>query len=382
MEENKSASLGYVPALDGLRAISILLVIGHHSPVRHFFPFNHGWVGVDVFFVLSGYLITTLLLRERNRNGKIDLKQFYWRRFLRIVPAFWVWILIIYLSKAEPPEYLLFLILYVSNLAMAFGYMSSEGPGAVTWSLSVEEQFYLCWPPLIKILSPPRILWAALWAILAFTLWRIILIQIGINGFPRLYARPDGRMDVILWGCAAALIEDQSWFGTLKPMIRAARHFLLAALVLFGFASFRLSELGGGYTGQLGFMINAVVTAGIILWIRSCPKALATRILGVPLMSGLGKLSYSMYLWHYVVPGWFFSNLATMALDTLPPSVTAANPRWLYWGAGAILWMGLIIVPSLISYFLIERPFLRLKARFPGRSPINRLHSAQPESSL
>lgn len=363
-----SKPLDYIPALDGLRAVSIILVVGHHSALRQYFPFNHGWVGVDAFFVISGYLITALLLREQSRTGRIDLTKFYVRRFLRIVPVFWVWVLCLYLMGAESFGVLLPVLLYISNLMMAFGQMSIASPASVSWSLAIEEQFYLCWPPLVQRCRVRTLVLVLLFTIPAVMVWRMILITWGVDGFPRLNARPDAHMDVILWGCLVALIEYERGFERLRLAIRDFSIALLFGLLVCGFSSFRMSEMGGAYTGQLGFSVNAAVFAGIILWVRCRPESLFTRSLAIWPMVWLGKLSYSMYLWHYVVPGWFFDCAGSALWDCLPVVTKTAIPHWSLHVIDALLWIGLVLGSAVLSYFCVERPFLLLKGRFAARS--------------
>ena len=172
-------ALPYSGALDGIRAISILLVVGLHSPWLNAFPFNRGWVGVDVFFVLSGYLITTLLVRERDRRGSVSLKHFYLRRALRILPALVAWVAVLWLTRTVGPAVLVLILLYVANIAMALGKVG-DGPAAHAWSLCIEEQFYAIWPWFVASVARRRLLLGTLGAIAAIALWRVWLIRMGV----------------------------------------------------------------------------------------------------------------------------------------------------------------------------------------------------------
>src|SRR5438874_2564773 len=148
-------SLGYQPALDGLRAVAVLAVFGFHATSS---GVPGGYVGVDLFFVLSGFLITSLLLEERVRTGRVRLSWFYARRFLRLAPAL-VALLLCYvlcygLWKGDRWPTALksagLAAVYLSNWARSLG-VNDMGWVGHTWSLSVEEQFYLLWPPLLLL---------------------------------------------------------------------------------------------------------------------------------------------------------------------------------------------------------------------------------------
>ena len=150
-----------LPSLDGLRAISIATVIGGHAISAYPLPkqldllgyFFDGSVGVRTFFVISGFLITYLLLRERNREGAVDLKAFYKRRILRIVPASYAFIAVLFAFNAwaqlSPCN-------FVTSLTYTKNYGCTAQIDVHLWSLSVEEQFYLLWPVIVSYLSPAR----------------------------------------------------------------------------------------------------------------------------------------------------------------------------------------------------------------------------------
>src|SRR5262247_3214695 len=145
----------HVPALDGLRGIAILLVVAHHQLIP--LSLRGGFLGVDLFFVLSGFLITTLLLTEFDATKSISLKNFYLRRALRLGPALLVYLIVsLIVTYALHPQDLSrefrlvgYALAYATNWRMAFGWDLSLDPTAIIWSLSIEEQFYLAWPLLL-----------------------------------------------------------------------------------------------------------------------------------------------------------------------------------------------------------------------------------------
>jgi peptidoglycan/LPS O-acetylase OafA/YrhL len=152
--------LGYVPALDGLRAIAVTMVMFLHA---HFFLGHNGAIGVDIFFTLSGFLITTLLLEEFYKKGTIDILSFYFRRTLRLFPALYLMLIVVLIyalttTNSEDKNSLYKEItasaLYINNLVYGIGWWKGYAPIALghTWSLAVEEQFYLVWPCILFLL--------------------------------------------------------------------------------------------------------------------------------------------------------------------------------------------------------------------------------------
>jgi peptidoglycan/LPS O-acetylase OafA/YrhL len=358
----RSKALAYDGALDGIRAVSIALVIGLHSPWSGVFPFNRGWIGVDVFFVLSGYLITALLLRERDQRGTVSLKHFYLRRALRILPALFAWVAVLGITNTVGATVLLVIVFYVANLAMAFGYVG-DGPAAHSWSLGIEEQFYAFWPWVVRRAAGRRLLIGTLAAVLAIAVWRAALIRAGVQAFPEIYLRPDTRMDAPLWGCAAALVERETGFQSAIRAFRPRAEAVLAGLLGLGAVSFYFSRIPGPvtYTFAFGLTFNAAITAAVILWLRAYPQTRPARALGTPILAWIGRLSYSLYLWHRVAfqAGEGVSHrLLGFSPREVPPG-TSAGAR-----AGSLgIWFAFLLLVPAASYYLIEKPFLRLKAK-------------------
>jgi peptidoglycan/LPS O-acetylase OafA/YrhL len=279
--------LGYVPALDGLRAVSIALVVSLHA---FGFP-GGGSVGVDVFFVLSGFLITTLLLEERAAGG-IGLRAFYMRRVRRLLPALAV-MLAVYLAvtAAAGQDQLRAAAIgvsYVANIVNATGsQVLQDAHLNHLWSLAQEEQFYLVWPFALIALARTRwLLGVIVGAFLGVTIYRALLATGSAPG-AHLYYGPDTRADGLLIGAAIAVVRFRmplrigEWGGQLG----------LVGLGLGAIAGWRFN--GWAVWGEPVFL----VTVSLLLVAALSDTALARGLTKRPCV-WLGKRSYSLYVWH------------------------------------------------------------------------------------
>lgn len=283
----------YVPALDGLRALSIIAVVLFHL---HGALFKGGWMGVDVFFVLSGYLITRILDAERQKTGRTDFGRFYFNRVVRLMPALLVVLVAVACLTPVFPESALenlwiiaMSALYVSNWNLAFD-IGSAGALGHTWSLSVEEQFYLLWP--LVFASTPRKLLPALVTVLvaASAAWHLYL-----NGSGALWYRTQFGSDThgigILVGCLLALLHKTDRPGFL------ARHGVIPAVALliclFSFNFYRMNEQ------TLGTFITALAAGWLILALTG--RSWLSDALSVRPLVYIGRISYGIYLWHGIL---------------------------------------------------------------------------------
>src|SRR5215469_5099217 len=209
----------YVRSLDGIRGVGMVVVcLGH----LEFMSYNPGFIAVDVFFVLSGFLITWLLITEWNNSGTINFKDFYYRRALRLLPTLVVMLasFALYTCLTNPPDriakdfrYIFEALFYWTNWGQVFGLGERSNFLAQTWSLSIEEQFYLLWPPILLLLlfrtkSRTSLVWWTVLAALALAFIRGIYVELGTpawNNYWRLARGLDTRADSLLTGCAIAI---------------------------------------------------------------------------------------------------------------------------------------------------------------------------------
>jgi peptidoglycan/LPS O-acetylase OafA/YrhL len=341
--------LGYRPELDGIRGAAILLVILVHL---HDWP-RGGFIGVDVFFTLSGFLITTLLLEEWNARGAISLRHFYARRALRLFPAVVV-LLGAYCAFAliSGGPYLGTRLAgvgygaaYVSNWPQAFGAPFPEQEIGFLWTLAIEEQFYLLWPGLLLLglsvvrLSPRRRILAIVLVILAVWVWRAVLDG-GIHGEGnRIYFGTDTRLDQLLLGAALA-----AWFVQRPAGATRSRILRFAGWAGVAFLAWRLfdSVYFRSWYPTLGLAGIGIASAAVIGCVVTASSPTLRWVFSRRLLCWVGTLSYSLYLWHV---------LAIRAVEHSFP----AGPAPVRIVAG----VALSFLLAAASYRFVERPFLR-----------------------
>ncbi|HVQ40159.1 MAG TPA: acyltransferase [Pyrinomonadaceae bacterium] len=360
----------HVPELDGLRGIAIIVVLIHHQMTP--LSLGGGFLGVDLFFVLSGYLITSLLWAEFERTGSISLKNFYVRRLLRLGPALALYLVaslaVTYhtqlISLGRQLKLIIIAILYSTNWRMALGWDSVLDPTAIIWSLSIEEQFYLVWPLLAFAcfalgLKRGYMIGALAVTILSVALHRYFLYGAGVD-LTRLYYGTDTRADALLVGCVIAFVPVAIVGPRTKRSLGFAGMFAAVGLAYSMIAlSFSNSLL---YRG--GFTVVAVL-AGILIFVaaNSPPRILSLVLKWTPLR-WFGHISYGLYLWHWLI----VRNTSLYFLGR--------------WEGSARLVIALGIAS--LSFYVVERPFNRLKSRYAAAaksSPAEAL-PAEPKESL
>jgi len=283
--------LGSVPALDGLRGIAILAVIGVHA----FGEPLGGFYGVDLFFVLSGFLITTLLLEEHDRSGRIAMGDFYRRRAYRLLPGLLA-VLAVYtaLTAASPRalEQVAAGGLYGANFVLASGsHLLNRTPFVPYWSLAEEEQFYLVWPLLLVLLlqrrvRESRVAWGLAAILLGLMAYRYGLAAEGASA-TRLYYAPDTHANGLVLGCLLALLRRR---GLRVP----------ALLGWIGLAGLLVALAFPPFTSGLGFGLDPATIAAALLTGAALEQGLLSRCLSFRPLAWIGLISYSLYLWHFL----------------------------------------------------------------------------------
>lgn len=294
--------LGHRPALDGLRGVAILLVVVAHTFDRRYGFFAGGALGVDLFFVLSGFLITTLLLEEHEETGAISIRNFYTRRARRLLPALVALVLTaaaIEISTGALSAALVHAAVrlsYVANyLAVANAQLLGNGFGHL-WSLGLEEQFYIVWPLLLAALlrrrtSPRRLILLLVGGILIVNLIRIGVAPDG--NWRRVNYLPDTHGDVIMFGCLAAIIWKHR-------RIAVPRSGVIGSIVVMAGMVAWFRETTPLYLLPLPFF---AIAACLLLFAALEPQSSVANVLQNKLLVGAGRMSYSVYLWHVPLIG-------------------------------------------------------------------------------
>jgi len=338
-------------SLDGLRALSILAVVWFHTTnhIPAWPALRRGFLGVDLFFIISGFLIVTLLLRERRDAGTISLRHFYVRRSLRIFPAYWAMLLLVacaaYLKpgaeSAALKRDLPYALFYISNLVPMTSLL------AITWSLSAEEQFYLAVPTLQKYLPRffPRIFLPMLYLL-------AILPPFGVFGDIRMPAFfRQTTFGPILLGVMLAHVLDNARGWKIVARLLGNPFSPLVALLLVGLA---LSYSGADISGWPRLAIQMA----LLVLLAACvvrERHVLVPVLTLWPLARIGVVSYGIYLYHLLV----YSPVSKV-LDRFGVSSKYA----LFVAVAACTWLA-----AEVSYRLFERRFLALKKRFlPERS--------------
>jgi peptidoglycan/LPS O-acetylase OafA/YrhL len=363
-----AAVLGHRPPLDGIRGLAILGVLMLHSTIWGAMPLvlPGGNLGVTVFFVLSGYLITTLLLGEHARTGRIELRSFYIRRAARLLPGLLVLLpaYVLVLAPRESAWQVVLLIgpvlLYLSSFTQAI--WGAMGPLAWTWSLSVEEHFYACWPPALRwfldghrdrrpgvlgwLRRHPRFLaaGAAIVIVVVATGLRVYLAGSFRWDVFAYYATPT-RLDALAVGTLAALFGYRHRAGL--PRVAG-----WAALAAIGWCYANPAFLIGTDPLSLyGLPLCEIATAVLILSVVNRPRGLLARALSLRPLVHLGAVSYGLYLWN-LLPGQTW----TMVVGRHAGA------------AGTAVMIVVMFVAVELSYHYVERPVMRwARARLAGR---------------
>lgn len=351
---NKTTTPFQIPSLDGIRMVSFSIVFLAHAGLNWVIP---GPFGVTVFFFLSGYLITTLLRKEREKTGGVSLKLFYLRRILRILPPFYAVLLIVFagiglglLPPASDPASIWALLLHYANyyIVQHDHHGLPIGTG-VYWSLAVEEHFYLVFPcifiAMFRFGFGVRQQVGLLLALCAITLaWRCVLVMVFDSGFHRTGVATDTRFDSLLFGCILALWQnpalDESLFS--ERVLKQRLFPLGLAGLLAGFAI-----RNDVFRETFRYTLQGVSLIPVFICAVRYPTWWPFRPLNWRPIAYLGSLSYSLYLVHL---------LCQDALIFHFGQTLGAVTR-------GVLAMGLSFALSWLIFQLVEKPCATLRMR-------------------
>ena len=332
-----------IPSLDGLRALSVLVVILGHTKSAFLdrIPFNasfrHGGQGVAVFFVISGFLITHLLLKELRRTGRVSLKRFYLRRTFRIFPPFYVLLLVIAILNVLHK-------VHVSAADMTaaatytWNYVPLPNGGwllAHCWSLTLEEQFYLLWPVCMAFLSRRTNLSIAAGFILLSPLSRVVTYYAWPQMRGHIGMMLHTHLDTIMTGCLLSLIIDMNIWARLRKVVLYPAAPIAAITFLLAIDAPAENHWAGKYMLPLGFSLENLAIAVLLLYVVFRHESPVGKILNLKPLRHLGAISYSLYLWQQLFTGPY----------------TRSFPLNILW----------IVVCAEMSFFLVERPSFRIR---------------------
>lgn len=355
--------LGYDPALDGLRAVAVSAVLVYHGGVG---VLPAGFLGVDLFFVLSGYLITTLLLREVRDTGTIDLVAFWARRLRRLFPALVVlvgWVVVQAAVEGGDAAVsgvrgdAVATLFHVANwhaIAVGddyFAQFAAPSPLQHTWSLAIEEQWYLVWPLVVALWS--RVVGfrpgvgAAFAVVAAVVSASAMAVMFDVADPSRAYYGTDTRAHALLLGAALAFVAADPRSARLRSTLGPSA---IAVVGLVGVAGFLwLAATADGTDPRMyrgGFLAAAVLSAAAIGAIRAAPASVLARVLAAEPLPMLGRLSYGLYLWHWPV------------FVALTPDRVGTSG----WTLFAVRSLVSLVLAS-VSYLLVEQPLRRRNDR-------------------
>jgi peptidoglycan/LPS O-acetylase OafA/YrhL len=318
-----------IPQIDGLRAIAILMVFAAHA-----FGVPLFWMGVDLFFVLSGYLITGILLRlkENRAAGGSYWKSFYFRRIRRILPPYIAFLLAVSLFFGTHWGHIWYCyVFFAPNIPLAMGTVTVAGMGPL-WSLGVEEQFYFAWPWLVLACSKEGLRRVALGIIVVSPLLRAISTPLFSTHFP-IYSLTIFRADTLAMGAFVALAasRDPQWIGRHRRMALISS---VVALVLLVGLSFLPSFRAGANSvlfNSIAYSLSAICLGSTLIYVLGMQKGFLHTLLTSSPLTYLGVISYTFYLYHDAVllkVGQYLHSPLLIALAAFSVTVLISMLSW------------------------------------------------------
>lgn len=361
---NPGHKSSFFPALEGLRGIAIIAVIVFHN-----FPYGDslfGWLGVDLFFVLSGFLITGILLRAFNEDtSKNVLRNFYMRRVLRIFPLYYLFLLVFLVLfpafgflRSEVTEYqenAWWFILYIQNWLFAIDFPEVSHSLNHFWSLAVEEQFYILWPLVILLLRSPRRLLVFLSIFLvALFVFRCIIWYCQISGFNYTTFYIFTRFDGICIGSMVAVLVHYK-----KDFLKNHIALIISSLAILNFLFYFLNTSGNlPYLAFIGYTTFAAMFGILVYELSYGKNSTLKKAFSIRPLRFLGRVSYGLYMFHW--PIHYFLGPELLNQFSNNPNIPGITAQLLT----ACITTFVSIVCSFLSYRFFEKRFLIIKERF------------------
>lgn len=340
----------YYPAIDSLRAIAVLFVLFHH----YFNPtiadaLQLGPFGVDIFFVISGFLITGILLDYKARlTVSESLKKFYFRRILRIFPIYYLYLIVALLFFNVQKEDLLYAALYINNFYVING-GHNEWLLSHFWSLAVEEQFYLIWPLLIFITPQKKIL-----TLIIATFIISVLFAFTIRDIYNQYMNPISCMQAFAFGALIKYLRMRKYYFDLPTI-----PWIIAGLLVWGIVLFTYNT-GNLMVYPLLRICSSFIAMVILIDITSKKKIAFSRVLRPDWLRYIGKISYGIYIYHVAVKIYLTPVMKTIIEKTTSEeNIFRYNNYLLTFPLFTLITIGI----AALSYRFIEGPIIRLKDR-------------------
>jgi len=362
---DKFAKNHYLPQLDGLRLVAFLLVFIHHFPSG---PPNalwqavheYGWLGVDLFFAISAFLITFLLYEEQKTTGRLHIRQFYIRRLLRIAPLYYAYLLFISLlmgsvlfSDNTLRQRLTGLLAFTDNGFGAVGGYSTIPYTDHLWTQSYEMQFYLLVPFIYYALAGIRMRWRIILslAVMLISLWlRHEAIAAGYS-HPAIYMLPILRPESLLAGLLLGFAFQETNIFTKSGRIIMHIATVVAMGCLLGMITQQQTiRIYGVWQYYLYAVVAAIAICALYAALK--PGSITGALLRARPLSYLGKISYGLYVYHFICINYTPAFLARLGMEHTG------------WGGHFLFALALTITVATLSYYILERPILKIKERY------------------
>jgi peptidoglycan/LPS O-acetylase OafA/YrhL len=344
---------GRLPSVDGLRGLSIgLVILGHASGTILVFPrwlipgmlvLGNAGLGVSFFFVISGYLITDLLLREIEGTGQLSFYNFYVRRVTRIFPAFYV-----YLAFIGVLSFLRVVTVTPADLVVSACFLWNYLPVTSgswwlgqTWSLCIEEQFYLLWPMILVSLGRKNAWCLAIVIVCAEPLIRVLTYLVLPSLRARIPVMLHTRADILMFGCLLALSQNTDPFYRLLARLSKPLYLSFAAIYLFLVDPLLAYHFRGLYILPFGFTLEGIGITLIVFSVLHQPDSRVATLLRYKYLIWTGLISYSLYLWQQV----FLTPMNKTVFGVFPINLVFA------------------FIIAAASYYLVEKPVLRMRPK-------------------